>query len=208
MFEGANPAADRMLGISHAKLVGLAIEDAWPGLVGTEAPDRYRAACRDGTSWSVEALEYKNGGIEGIFEVRAFQTGAGRAAVMFLDITEQQKTREAVRRSEESYRVAAEQTGQLLLQRLGFEPLGVPDGERAVAAYREAHDEGRPFTAVIMDLTVTGGMGGKETVREVLTFDPAARVIVSSGYSNDPIVASFGEYGFAAVLPSRTAFSR
>ena len=52
-----------------------------------------------------------------------------------------------------------------------------------------------------MDLTVTGGMGGKEAVREVLALDPAARVIVSSGYSNDPIMASFGDYGFAAVLP-------
>jgi PAS domain S-box-containing protein len=114
IFEGANPAADRMLGVSHTSLVGLPIEEAWPGLVGTEVPDRYRAVCRDGASWSVEALPYSNGGVEGTYEVRAFQTGENRAAVMFLDITEQQKAREAVRRSEESYRVAAEQTGQLL----------------------------------------------------------------------------------------------
>ena len=52
-----------------------------------------------------------------------------------------------------------------------------------------------------MDLTITDGMGGKETMRELLALDSSARVIVSSGYSNDPIMASFGDYGFAAVLP-------
>jgi DNA-binding NarL/FixJ family response regulator len=81
------------------------------------------------------------------------------------------------------------------------------DGEEALEAYRHSRREGRPLDMVIMDLTIPGGMGGKEAVRRLLALDPDARVIVSSGYSNDPIIANFREYGFrAAVLkPYRVA---
>ena len=51
-----------------------------------------------------------------------------------------------------------------------------------------------------MDLTIPGGMGGKDAVREILKINPAAKVVVSSGYSNDPIMAQFAEYGFCAAL--------
>ena len=54
---------------------------------------------------------------------------------------------------------------------------------------------------VIMDLTIQGGMGEKEAIRKLLEIDPGARVIVSSGYSDDPVMANFSEYGFRAVLP-------
>ena len=87
-----------------------------------------------------------------------------------------------------------------MLGRLGFEGHGVRDGEAAIAAYREALAEGRRFDLVIMDLTISGGMGGKEAVKGVLELDPDAKVIVSSGYSNDPVMASYEEHGFAAVL--------
>jgi DNA-binding NarL/FixJ family response regulator len=72
-------------------------------------------------------------------------------------------------------------------------------------------DEGRPFDAVIMDLTIPGGMGGVEAVAEVLKIDPEARVIVSSGYSRDPIMGDFSRHGFKGVIkkPYRVAeFSR
>ncbi len=51
-----------------------------------------------------------------------------------------------------------------------------------------------------MDLTIPGGMGGKAAIKELLTLDPDAKAIVSSGYSNDPIMAEYREYGFTAVL--------
>jgi DNA-binding NtrC family response regulator len=51
-----------------------------------------------------------------------------------------------------------------------------------------------------MDLTIPGGMGGEEAVQEIHTIDPAAKVIVSSGYSNDPIMANYQDYGFVAAL--------
>ena len=58
----------------------------------------------------------------------------------------------------------------------------------------------QPFDAVIMDLTIPGGMGGKEAIKRLLEIDPEVKAIVSSGYSNDPIMADFKKYGFCGVV--------
>jgi DNA-binding NtrC family response regulator len=57
-----------------------------------------------------------------------------------------------------------------------------------------------PYDAVIMDLTIPGGMGGKETLKALLEVDPCVKAIVSSGYSNDPVMAEYGKYGFSDIL--------
>jgi CheY-like chemotaxis protein len=88
-----------------------------------------------------------------------------------------------------------------MLQHLGYRVQTVGDGGEAVTAYRQALAAGDPFSAVITDLTVPAGMGGRETVRRLLEIDPRAKVIVSSGYGNDPIMADFAEYGFKGVMP-------
>jgi CheY-like chemotaxis protein len=89
---------------------------------------------------------------------------------------------------------------QVALRFLGYESVICGEGEEALKLYREAQVSGKPFAAVIMDLTIPGGMGGKEAVARLLEHDPAARVIVSSGYSNDPIVANYGDYGFRGAV--------
>ena len=85
---------------------------------------------------------------------------------------------------------------QALLARLGYEVDCAENGQTAVAAYRQAFRDGRPYDGVILDLTVRGGMGGKEALLELRAIDPNARVIVASGYANDPIIADFAAYGF------------
>lgn len=87
-----------------------------------------------------------------------------------------------------------------LLSCMGCEVASANDGIEALEKYKKAFEAGEPFDAVIMDLTVPGGMGGKEAVKSLLEIDPGAKVIVSSGYSNDPIMASFREYGFCEVI--------
>ncbi len=74
------------------------------------------------------------------------------------------------------------------------------DGNDAIRKYTEASKSSTPFDVVIMDLTIPGGMGGKEAVQELLAFDADAKVIVSSGYSSDPIMANYTEYGFKGIL--------
>ncbi len=75
------------------------------------------------------------------------------------------------------------------------------DGKEAIALYIKAQKDGTPFDIVIMDLTIPGGMGGKEAIAALLALDPKARVVVSSGYANDPIMASYKKYGFHGFLP-------
>jgi two-component system cell cycle sensor histidine kinase/response regulator CckA len=83
---------------------------------------------------------------------------------------------------------------------IGYNVTFAKNGDEAIEIYREALQAGKPFDAVILDLTVPGGMGGKEAVRELLAIDPNARVIVSSGYSNDPVMSEYEKYGFMGLL--------
>ncbi|MBI1823439.1 MAG: response regulator [Nitrospirae bacterium] len=83
-----------------------------------------------------------------------------------------------------------------MLKKLGYDVELATHGEEALNIYRKEKETGRGFNAVIMDLTVPGGKGGRETIQEMMAFDPAVRGIVSSGYSNDPIMANFRQYGF------------
>lgn len=87
-----------------------------------------------------------------------------------------------------------------ILEAAGYEVETVEDGAEAIACYRKARDEGRPFQAVILDLTVPGGTGGRETVKKLLELDPGVKAIVSSGYSSDPIMANYRDYGFRGVI--------
>ena len=77
----------------------------------------------------------------------------------------------------------------------------VPDGREALARYEAARSAGRPFSAVIMDLTIPNGMGGEDAVKQLKKLDGRARAIVSSGYSNDPVMAQYRRYGFDGIMP-------
>lgn len=87
-----------------------------------------------------------------------------------------------------------------MLSKLGYEVAVADDGDRAIEMYRQAQECGEPFDVVIMDLTVPGGMGGKTAIQKLLKIDPNIKAIVSSGYSNDPIMSNFKEYGFSGVI--------
>jgi CheY-like chemotaxis protein len=98
---------------------------------------------------------------------------------------------------EETLRKIAER----MLLRLGYEVQCVKDGDEAIKYYEQAKRNGQSFDAVIMDLTIPGGMGGKETIKKLLEIDPQAKSVVSSGYSNDPIMSNYKEFGFRGVVP-------
>jgi DNA-binding NtrC family response regulator len=87
-----------------------------------------------------------------------------------------------------------------ILQTAGYEVALATDGNEAIELYRKARESGKPFDAVILDLTVPGGIGGKDALKILLGIDPAVRAIVSSGYSHDPIMAHYQDYGFRGVI--------
>jgi len=90
--------------------------------------------------------------------------------------------------------------GEILL-RLGYDVELARDGIEAINLYISAINSGKPFDAVILDLTVARGMGGKETVNRLLELDSQVKAIVSSGYFDDPEMIAFNKYGFAGALP-------
>jgi two-component system, cell cycle sensor histidine kinase and response regulator CckA len=110
-----------------------------------------------------------------------FVTGEGRILLMDDEVTIRDMARE-------------------MLLMLGYEVDVAKDGTEACALYRSAKDSGNPYTAVILDLTIPGGMGGKETLRKLVEIEPNIKAIVSSGYSNDPIMSEYKRYGFSGVV--------
>lgn len=88
-----------------------------------------------------------------------------------------------------------------MLEQLGFESEEVHDGMEALRRYEEALTAGRPFDAVILDLTVPGGMGGREVIEKIRAVDPEVCAIASSGYSNDPVMAQPHTFGFSGFIP-------
>ena len=87
---------------------------------------------------------------------------------------------------------------RMTLSDAGYDVETAVDGAEAIHVYEEGRRAGRPFDAVIMDLTIPGGMGGKEAIASLRTLDPNVAAIVSSGYCNDPILADHVKHGFVA----------
>ena len=86
------------------------------------------------------------------------------------------------------------------LTRMGYVVKFAEEGAEGIRIYKKAREAGKPFDAVIMDLTIPGGMGGREAIGKILEADPQAKVIVSSGYANNPVMSDFKKYGFSGVV--------
>lgn len=111
IFSGANPAADKILGVRNADFIGKTLEEAFPPIAGTEVPTRYRAAAAEGIPWQTEQIDYHDERIAGAFEVRAFQTAPGQMVSVFSDITKRkkiEKERESLLEREQAARRDAE----------------------------------------------------------------------------------------------------
>ncbi len=87
-----------------------------------------------------------------------------------------------------------------MISSMGYDVKCVPNGEEAIKSYKEAKEAGQPFDLVIMDLTIVGGMGGKETIAELKKFDPDVKALVSSGYINDSMMTVPQKYGFIDII--------
>ena len=108
---------------------------------------------------------------------------AGKGKILFMD--DQPNIRDMV--------------GRMLIH-LNYEVELARDGAEAIDLYKKAKESGHPFDAVMLDLTVPGGMGGKDAIQKLLEIDPDVKAIVSSGYFNDPIMSEYRQYGFRGVV--------
>jgi len=87
-----------------------------------------------------------------------------------------------------------------VLKFLDYEVMFAEDGLAAIDLYKKEKSAGVPFDVVILDLTIPSGLGGKETIKELRKLDPGVKAIVSSGYTDDPAVLDFSDYGFCEKL--------
>jgi PAS domain S-box-containing protein len=87
-----------------------------------------------------------------------------------------------------------------MLRQIGYRVEHARDGAEAIERYKNALGSDQPFDMVIMDLTIPGGMGGKEAIKKLLEVDPDVKAIVSSGYSNDPVMADYRTFGFCGFI--------
>ncbi|UCH10718.1 MAG: PAS domain S-box protein, partial [Fidelibacterota bacterium] len=97
IFEGANRAADEILGVDHTQFIGKTIEEAFPGAIGTDILGNYRRLAHEGGTWTKEDSVYEDEQISGAFEVHAFQPSPGKISAMFSDVTERRRAEEALR---------------------------------------------------------------------------------------------------------------
>jgi PAS domain S-box-containing protein len=95
-----------------------------------------------------------------------------------------------------------------MLNRLGYEIEFAENGKEAIEKYERAKDSGEPFHALILDLTIRGGMGGVEAIEKLLAIDPGVKAFVSSGYSDDPAITGYDAYGFCGALTKPYSFKK
>jgi two-component system, cell cycle sensor histidine kinase and response regulator CckA len=204
---------DQLLRLKEGKYVRVSVADHGEGISPANMPkifDPYFTTKKTGTGLGL-ATSYsiikKHGGL---LAVRS-KVGVGTMFYFFLPaaVTKSLSTdatliepikgrgRVLIMDDEEMIREMAED----LIRELGYEVTLAKDGMEAVDIYQRAFHEGRQFDAVILDLTVPGGMGGAQTLAELSKIDPDVKAIVSSGYYGDPIMSDYAAHGFKAVLP-------
>lgn len=210
--ENVTAAAEDSLPLKNGKYVKISIKDHGTGISEEHLPkifDPFFTTKKKGSGLGLAtsySIVKKHGGCITVES----QLGAGTTFSIYVPATKKKipeqgyskekilfgKGRVLVMDDEEPIRELVAQ----MLSHCGYEVTTVKDGVEAIELYKKERDNGRPFDVVIMDLTIPGGMGGKEATQRLLEIDPGVKVIVSSGYSNDPIMADYKKYGFCGVI--------
>jgi signal transduction histidine kinase/CheY-like chemotaxis protein len=200
------------LPLQNGEYIKIAIRDTGSGIPAADLPkifDPYFSTKEQGKGLGLASCYSIVNSHDGLIAVDS-QEGAGTTFFIYLpasDLKPEKPTAEPT--------TAATGTGRILvmddetqirrllgkmLDYLGYEVETVADGEAAIDLFKRAREINQPFDAVILDLTIPGGMGGKETVNRLLEIDPQIKTIVSSGYSSDPIMGDYRKYGFSGVV--------
>jgi signal transduction histidine kinase/ActR/RegA family two-component response regulator len=205
--------ADNDLPVSKGRYVKISIADNGKGIPAEVIPkifDPYFTTKEGGSGLGLSIVHSIINNHDGHIQVES-QPGAGSTFLIYLPASKKKSAlikdksetiisgsgKILVMDDEEMIRDFAAE----LLNQMGYTVELAGDGEEAVALYTKAKKEGSPFDLVLMDITVPGGMGGKEAVKKILIVDEKAKVIVSSGYAKDPIMSNYKQYGFSGVVP-------
>jgi len=149
---GANPAADKIAGTDNQKLIGLTIEQAFPGLVDSEIPAAYKKVASEGKPWYKDQIHINDSNISGNFEIHAFQTSPGKMVSMFLDVSNRVGAEMALRNSEERFRDIALSSSDWIWE---IDSAGiftyVSEGVKSVIGYEPEELTGKSMFDIISD---------------------------------------------------------
>jgi PAS domain S-box-containing protein len=214
-LENANISGNAVSGLDPGRYVRIALTDEGIGIDPKHLDrifDPYFTTKQAGHGLglaTVYSIIDKHGGCIGVDS----QLGKGTTVTLYLPASESQQLQET--EQPEAARTKMERTARILvmddeetirnlvtkmLEKVGHSVETADDGKQAIQMCKESMESGNPFDVVIMDLTIPGGMGGKEAVRDILRINPGIRAIVSSGYANDPVMANYAAYGFRGVI--------
>ena len=208
-----DPAGEALLSVDRGKYVRIIIRDTGVG-IPTEIIDKifdpYFTTKQKGSGLGLaicHSIIHKHGGYITVDSV----SGQGTCFTIYLPAVlsgdHGRQEDKKISRAVKAARIMVMDDEEMLrnlarsqLSMLGHEVIAVADGEQAINRYQELQDLGTPVDLVIMDLTIPGGMGGREAAQKLRLLDPQAKIIVASGYSNDPVMATYGQYGFKAAI--------
>lgn len=203
----------RLTVLPTGKYIKISIEDSGIGIsakIIEKIFDPYFSTKKGGSGLGLaisQSIIRKHGGLISVESV----TGVGTTFFVYLPASKQPQERgqESVKLGNEPSKLKilimddeeiVQNVAKAMLIALGHEVVIAEDGAEAIKLYHEGINSGQPINLGIMDLTIPGGMGGRDAIREVLSIDANAKIIVSSGYSNDPIMANYKDYGFCAAI--------
>ena len=154
VFLGANPAADRILGIEHAHLVGQTIDDVFPGLSESGVPESYREVAQTGNPWHADLVTYRDRRIEGAYEAWAYSIGAGRIVVQFVDIADRLALEDELRELGRQWKGVFEAIGQpVMILSPGREILSVNRATERLTGLTADEMAGRRCTEILHGTT-------------------------------------------------------
>jgi len=203
---------DDVLSLDEGRYVKITVEDKGIGISKEHLSkifDPYFSTKQSGSGLGLAtaySIIEKHGG----YITAESEVGVGSTFYVYLPALKEKLEEEEVERGEiiareakvllmDDEEVIREVVGRML-KRLGCEVEYASRGEEAIDKYKGALKSGDAFDVVIMDLTVPGYMGGKEAIGKFIKIDPEVKAIVSSGYSNDPVMANYKKYGFSGVV--------
>ena len=200
------------LPLPHGKYVKIAVSDAGVGIPKNHLPnifDPYFTTKSDGSGLGLTIAHSIVAKHEGYIRVESKEK-VGSTFNIYLPISKNpvsEQTKAPAPEAPPNGRVLVMDDEEMirnmlrtLLSRFGYDVVVASEGGEAVDAYKKASLSANPFDGVILDLTVRDGMGGREAIEQLLEFDPEVKAIVSSGYSTDPIMSAYQDYGFKGVV--------
>ncbi|MEE9543788.1 MAG: PAS domain S-box protein, partial [Thermodesulfobacteriota bacterium] len=211
--ENVDLGSDDDLPLAEGRYVKLSIADEGKGISNeylSKVFDPYFTTKEDGTGLGLATVYSIVKKHDGHVFLQS-ELGVGTTIHIYLPassgMVEVSRTKEVVKKLDGKGRVLVMDDDKIVrevacevLKNAGFEVDGADDGKEAIKLYKEAIGSGVPYDLLIMDLTVPGGMGGKEAMAGLLKIDPNVKAIVSSGYSNDPVMADHRKFGFIGML--------